>query len=102
MQIAINGQSAQSIGDDFSGQQGMSSDMDAALDTASSVMEATAIDATGFAFARAASGANTRPAIKKTANSRQRWIERFTSAASHNPAHDWKSSSITKPRVSLT
>jgi len=74
MQIAINGQSAQSIGDDFSGQQGMSSDMDAA----SSVMEATAIDATGFAFARAASGANTRPAIKKTANSRQRWIERFT------------------------
>ena len=31
-----------------------------------------------FAFARAASGANTRPAIKKTASSRQRWIERFT------------------------
>jgi hypothetical protein len=87
MQIAINGQSAQSIGDDFSGQQGMSSDIDAALDAASSVMEATAIDATGFAFARAASGANTRPAIKKTASSRQRWIERFTPAILHNPAH---------------
>jgi hypothetical protein len=51
MQIAINGQSAQSTGDDFSGQQGMSSDMDAALDAASSVMAATAIDATGFALA---------------------------------------------------
>ena len=68
MQIAISGQSAQSIGNDFSGQHGMSSDMDAA----SSAM------AKGFAFARAASGANTRPAIKKTASSRQRWIERFT------------------------
>jgi hypothetical protein len=74
MQIAISGQSAQSIGNDFSGQHGMSSDMDAA----SSAMEAMAIDAVGFAFARAASGANTRPAIKKTASSRQRWIERFT------------------------
>jgi hypothetical protein len=74
MQIAINGQSAQSVGDDFSGQHGMSSDMEAA----SSVMEAMAIPATGFAFARAASGTNTRPAIKKTASSRQRWIERFT------------------------
>jgi hypothetical protein len=71
MQIAISGQSAQSIGNDFSGQHGMSSDMDAAL-------SAMAIDAVGFAFARAASGANTRPAIKKTASSRQRWIERFT------------------------
>jgi len=68
MQIAISGQSAQSIGNDFSGQHGMSSDMDAA----SSAM------AKGFAFARTASGANTRPAIKKTASSRQRWIERFT------------------------
>jgi hypothetical protein len=74
MQIAISGQSAQSIGNDFSGQHGMSSDMDAA----SSAMEAMALDAVGFAFARAASGANTRPAIKKTASSRQRWIERFT------------------------
>ena len=74
MQIAINGQSAQSIGNDFSGQHGMSSDMDAA----SPVMEAIAIGATGFALARTASGANTRPAIKKTASSRQRWIERFT------------------------
>jgi hypothetical protein len=74
MQIAISGQSAQSIGNDFSGQHGMSSDMDAA----SSAMEAMAIDAVGFAFARAASGANTRPAIKKTPSSRQRWIERFT------------------------
>ena len=78
MQIAISGQSAQSIGNDFSGQHGMSSDMDAASDAASSAMEAIAIDAVGFAFARAASGANTRPAIKKTASSRQRWIERFT------------------------
>ena len=74
MQIAISGQSAQSIGNDFSGQHGMSSDMDAA----SSAMAAMAIDAVGFAFAGAASGANTRPAIKKTASSRQRWIERFT------------------------
>ena len=74
MQIAISGQSAQSIGKDFSGQHGMSSDMDAA----SSAIEAMAIDAIGFAFARTASGANTRPAIKKTASSRQRWIERFT------------------------
>ncbi|MBR1274928.1 hypothetical protein [Bradyrhizobium sp. AUGA SZCCT0283] len=72
MQIAITGQSAQSTGD-LSGQHGMSSDMDAA----SSVMEAIDIDATELAFARAASGANTRPAIKKTASSRQRWIERF-------------------------
>jgi len=74
MQIAISGQSAQSIGNDFSGQHGMSSD----IAVASSAMEAMAIDAIGFAFARAASGANTRPAIKKTASSRQRWIERFT------------------------
>ena len=74
MQIAISGQSAQSIGTDFSGQQGISSDMEAA----SLAMEAMAIDAIGSAFARTASGANTRPAIKKTASSRQRWIERFT------------------------
>ena len=74
MQIAISGQSAQSIGNDFSGQHGMSSD----IAVASSAMEAMAIDAIGFACARTASGANTRPAIKKTASSRQRWIERFT------------------------
>jgi hypothetical protein len=37
-----------------------------------------AIEAIESTFARAASGANTRPAIKKTASSRQRWIERFT------------------------
>ena len=98
MHIAISGQSAQSSGDDFSGQHGMSSDMD----DASSVMEAMAIDAIGFAFARAASGANTRPAIKKTASSRQRWIERFTGATSHSPTHDGKAGSITKTRVSLT
>ncbi|KRR00940.1 hypothetical protein CQ10_21540 [Bradyrhizobium valentinum] len=97
-QSAINGQSAQSTGADFSGQHGMSSDMEAA----SPAMEVSAIDADGFAFARWASGANTRPAIKKTASSRQRWIERFTRPVSHNPARDGKPSSITKPRVSLT
>jgi hypothetical protein len=96
-QSAINGQSAQSTGD-LSGQHGMSSDMEAA----SPAMEAMAIDAAGLAFARVASGANTRPAIKNTASSRQRWIERFTGTVSHNPAHDGKPSSITKPRVSLT
>ena len=78
MQIAISGQSSQSIGADLSGQHGMSSEMEAASEAALSAMEAMAIDATGFAFARAASGANTRPAIKKTASSRQRRIERFT------------------------
>ena len=98
MQIAISGQSAQSTGFDWSGQHGMSADTEAAPPD----MEAIDMDAAGFAVARAVSGAYTRPAIKKTANSRQRWIERFTSVASHNPAHDWKSSSITKPRVSLT
>jgi hypothetical protein len=41
-------------------------------------MAAMAIEAVESTFARAASGANTRPAIKKTASSRQRWIERFT------------------------
>jgi hypothetical protein len=95
MHIAISGQSAQSSGDDFSGQHGMSSDMDAAS-------PAMAIDAAASAFARAASGANTRPAIKKTASSRQRWIERFTETTSHDPADDGKPSSITKPRDSLT
>jgi len=74
MQIAINGQSAQSTGADFSGQHGMAS----AMDAASPAIAATAAEADESTFARAASGANTRPAIKKTANSRQRWIERFT------------------------
>ena len=73
-QSAINGHWSQSAGADFSGQQGMSSDMD----TASSTMAAMAIEPIGSVFARTASGANTRPAIKKTASSRQRWIERFT------------------------
>jgi len=96
-QSAINGHWSQSTGADFSEQHGMSSDMDAA----SSAMEAMAIEAAESTFARAASGANTRPAIKKIASSRQRWIERFTKLVSHNPAHDGKRSSITKPRVSL-
>ena len=74
MQIAINRHLSQSTGADLSGQHGMSSDMEAA----SSAMAAMAIEAVESTFARAASGANTRPAIKKTASSRQRWIERFT------------------------
>ncbi len=73
-QSAINGHLSQSTGADLSGQHGMSSDMEAA----SSAMAAMAIEAVESTFARAASGANTRPAIKKTASSRQRWIERFT------------------------
>ncbi len=72
-QIAISGQSAQSIGADLSGQHGMSSDI-----AASSAIEAMAAGMLESMFARVASGANTRPAIKKTASSRQRWIERFT------------------------
>src|SRR5215207_7483453 len=80
-QSAINGHWPQSTGADLSGQHGMSSDMDAALPA----MANNAIEST---FARAASGANTRPAIKKTASSRQSWIERFTGATSHDPAHD--------------
>ena len=98
MQIAINGQSAQSAGADFSGQHGMFS----AMDAASPAIAATAVEVDESAFARAASGANTRPAIKRTANIRQRWIERFTEWFSHDPAHDGKSGSITKARVSLT
>ena len=79
MQIAISGQSAQSIGADLSGQHGMSSDA-AAVSSANEAMaiETTAIGAIESTFARVASGANTRLAIKKTASSRQRWIERFT------------------------
>ena len=75
MQIAISGQSAQSTGADFSGQHGISPDMFAA---SSAIAAAMAIEAFESTLARAASGANTRPAIKKTASSRQRWIERFT------------------------
>jgi hypothetical protein len=67
-QSAISGQSAQPTGADLSGQHGMSSDI-AAM---SSAVEAEPM------FARAARGANTRLAIKKTASSRQRWIERVT------------------------
>ncbi|XSC47082.1 hypothetical protein ACF1BQ_016750 [Bradyrhizobium sp. RDT10] len=94
-QSAINGHWPQSTGADLSGQHGMSSDM-AAVPPAMAAVAIEAIDAT---FARAASGANTRPAIKKTASSRQRWIERFTTTVSHDPAYDGKPSSITKPRV---
>jgi len=72
-QSAIRGQSAQSIGADLSGQHGMSSDITAM----SSAVEAMVCMDEPM-FARAASGANTRPAIKKTASSRQRWIERVT------------------------
>jgi hypothetical protein len=83
-QSAINGHWSQSRGVDFSGQHGMLSDMDAAPPA----MEAMAIDVIESTFARAASGANTRPAIKKTASSLQRWIERFTGTTSHDPARD--------------
>ena len=73
-QSAISGHWSQSMGTDLSGQHGMSPDMSAI----SPDIDVIAIDAMPPAFARAASGANTRPAIKKTASSRQRWIERFT------------------------
>jgi hypothetical protein len=75
MQIAISGHWSQSTGADLSGQHGMSSDMDA-----------IAVEAVAAAFAGAESGAITSPTIKKTASSRQRWIERFTLAISHNRA----------------
>lgn len=74
MQIAISGQSAQSAGADFSGQHGMS----LAIAAASSTIAATATEVGKSALARAASGANTRPAIRKTASSREMWIGRFT------------------------
>ena len=66
-QIAISGQSAQSTGADLSGQHGMSSAM-----AASSAIAAMAAGMFESMPARVASGANTRPAIKKTASSRQR------------------------------
>jgi hypothetical protein len=84
MQSAINGHWSQSTGADLSGQHGMSSDMTAG----SPAIVAVAIDAIESTFARAANGANTRPAIKKTASSRQRWIERFTGTTSHDPTRD--------------
>ena len=73
-QSAISGHWSQPAGADLSGQHGMSSD----IATASSGMEVIANDTGAAAFARVASGANTRPAIKRTASSRQRWMERFT------------------------
>ena len=55
----------------------MSADMAAALPE-SPDNEIRAIDAGGFAPAHAESGAIKRLAIKKTASSRHRWIERVT------------------------
>ena len=49
-------------------------------------MVAIAVDAVAAAFTGAKSGAITIPTIKKTASSRQRWIERFTPIISHSPA----------------
>ena len=74
-QSAINGHWSQPAGTDLSGQHSISSDTSAMWSPDIDVMAIEAIEST---FARAASGANTRPAIKKTASSRQRWIERFT------------------------
>jgi len=79
---AINGHWSQSAGADLSGQHGMSSDIAAA----SSDIDVIAIDAGAPAFAGAESGAITRLTVKKTASSRQRWIERFTPLISHSPA----------------
>ena len=81
-QSAINGHWSQSTGADLSGQHGMSSDMAAV----SSDIDVIAIDAVAPVFARAVSGAMTRPTITRTASSRQRWIERFTPLISHSPA----------------
>jgi len=78
-QSAINGHWSQSTGADLSGQHGMSSDIAASPDI-------DVIDAVTTVFARAVSGEMTRPTITRTASSRQRWIERFTGAISHNPA----------------
>ncbi len=66
-QSAINGHWSQSTGADFSGQHGMSSDM-----AASSGIAVMAIGAMAPVFARAVSGAITRPTITKIASSRQR------------------------------
>lgn len=85
MQIAISGHLSQSAGADLSGQHGMSSDIDAMAIEAVAI-EALAIEPVVAAPARAKSGANTSPAIRKTASSRRRWIERFTLTVSHNAA----------------
>jgi hypothetical protein len=79
MQIAISGQSLQSAGAESSAQHGSS----AGIDAASSAMGTMAIDPCVPVFARAESGATTRPTIKKSASSLQRWIERFTGTTSH-------------------
>ena len=73
-QSAINGHWSQSTGADLSGQHGISSDIAAS----SPDIDVIAIDAIVPPFARAESGATTRPTIRKNASSRQRWIERFT------------------------
>ena len=80
-QSAINGHWSQPTGADVSGQHGMSSDMAAV----SSDIDVIAI---APVFARAVSGAMTRPTITRTASSRQRWIERFTKLVSHDPTRD--------------
>ena len=95
---AINGHWSQSPGADLSEQHGMSSDITA---ISSPDIDVIAIDATASPFARAESGAITRPTIKKKASSRQRWIERLTRPVLHIPPRDGKSGSITKPRVLL-
>ena len=82
MQIAINGQPSQSAGADWSGQHGMSADIDAVSVEVMSIA-AISIDVMP-AFARAENGATTSPTIKKIASRRQRWIECFTSAKSHS------------------
>jgi hypothetical protein len=85
MQIAISGHWSQSAGADLSGQHGMSADISAA-----------AIGAPLAALAGAENGANTSPAIKRIASSRERWIEMFTALLSHNPAAMETSAAITK------
>jgi hypothetical protein len=79
-QIAITGHWSQSMGTDLSGQHGMSAAISGAAISAIDPPMAMP------AFAGAESGANTRPAIKKIASSRARWIEIFTGLISHNPA----------------
>jgi hypothetical protein len=79
MQDAISRHLSQSTGADLSGQHGMSSDIDA------TAIEVMAIESVVAALTGVASGANTSPAIKKTASNRQRRIERFTVSISHKP-----------------
>ena len=80
MQSAISGHWSQSMGTDLSGQHGMSAAISAAA--ISDIDAPLAMPA----FAGAESGANTRPAIKKIASSRPRWIDIFTGLISHDPA----------------